>query len=69
MAELLSNHIPKTGESSGAIEGEVGGRACLFRKGGCGGCRLVASRGSSSHGETLSGRRIAEGSSHWTCQQ
>jgi len=65
LAELLSNHIPKTGESSGAIEGEVGGRASLFRKGGCGGCRLVAS----NDGETLSARRIAEGSSHWTCQQ
>ena len=30
---------------------------------------LVASRGSSSHGETLSGRTTAEGSSHWTCEQ
>lgn len=56
--------IPRT-ERSGLEDGNTGGRARLFL---CGGWEFEvveeATRGSSSHGDTLSGRMIAEGSSH-----
>lgn len=58
--------IPKAGGSSGGV-GKTGGRARLFLAAGCAVGELNETRGSSSHGETLSGRGTEDGSSHWTC--
>ena len=46
------------------MEGRMGGRALLFLWAGCEFPVVVATRGSNSHGETLSGRKMADGSSH-----
>lgn len=54
--------LPKTGCSG--VEGRAIGRARLFLGVGWEIRGLDATSGSSSHGETLSGRGIEEGSSH-----
>lgn len=57
--------IPNTGRS-GVGEGRTGGRALLFLCAGWVVGGVAATSGSSSHGETLSGRGMDEGSSHCT---
>lgn len=51
-------------EISGVGEGKTGGRARLFLCVGWEVGGAFATSGSNSHGETLSGRKIDEGSSH-----
>lgn len=59
--------IPKSEGLSEAPEGEIGGRARLFLCTGWEDVGVAATSGSTSHGETLSGRIIDVDSSHWTC--
>lgn len=58
--------IIPSAERSGDGEGKTGGRARLFLSAGWEFRGVVATNGSNSHGDTLSGRNIEEGSSHWT---
>lgn len=55
---------PPCREESGIVEGRMGGRALLFLWVGWEFAGGVDTSGSNSHGETLSGRRIDDGSSH-----
>jgi hypothetical protein len=49
-------------------EGKTDGRGRLFLCIGWEFEGVVATRGSKSHGDTLSGRKMEEGSSQWTWQ-
>jgi hypothetical protein len=51
-------------EESVIVEGRIGGRDLLFRWVGWEFAGGVDTSGSNSHGETLSGRKIDDGSSH-----
>ena len=62
---IKGDPIPKS-EEPGATEGEIGGRARLFLCVGWEDGGVLATSGSTSHGETSSGRTMDEGSSHWT---
>jgi len=53
-------------DESGIVEGRIRGRALLFLCVGCGFAGVVETCGSNSHEETLSGRKIDNGSSHCT---
>jgi hypothetical protein len=67
MAVLLGkSHMIKSPcrEESGVVDGRTGGRDLLFRWVGWAFAGGVDTSGSNSHGETLSGRRIDDGSSH-----